>query len=88
MNSQHSIQMVVEGKLMKVEVDRFKDGRLMVKVVFEQDSNFRKETLSWVPTFEEIDRISKTLVSIDAVNKEDEINVSNIISKFKDGERT
>ena len=53
---------------MKVEVGRFKDGRLMVKVVFEQDSNFRKETLSWVPPFEEIDRISKTLVSIDAVN--------------------
>ena len=53
---------------MKVEVGRFKDGRLMVKVVFEQDSNFRKETLSWVPTFEEVDHISKTLVSIDTVN--------------------
>ena len=40
----------------------------MVKVVFEPDSNFRKETLSWVPTFEEVDRISKTLTGIDAVN--------------------
>jgi len=59
---------------MKVEVGRFKDGKLMVKVVFEQDSNFRKETLSWVPTFEEVDRISKTLDSIDAVNlREDKI---------------
>ncbi len=56
---------------MKVEVGRFKDGRLMVKVVFEQDSNFRKETFSWVPTFEEVDRISKTLVSIDSVNMKD-----------------
>lgn len=56
---------------MKVEVGRFKDGRLMVKVVFEPDSNFRKETLSWVPTFEEIDRISKTLLSIDVVNMVD-----------------
>ncbi|HUU87752.1 MAG TPA: hypothetical protein VMX17_08375 [Candidatus Glassbacteria bacterium] len=50
---------------------RFKDGKLMVNVVFEPDSNFRKETLSWVPTFEEIDRISKTLVSIDSVNMKD-----------------
>ena len=59
---------------MKIEVDRFKDGRLMVKVVFEHDSNFRKETLSWVPTFEEVDCISKTLESIDAVNlREDKI---------------
>lgn len=73
---------------MKDEVDRFKDGRLMVKVVFEQDSNFRKETLSWVPTFEEVDRISRTLVSIDTVNKKDENNVSNILSRFKNGERT
>jgi len=56
---------------MKVEVGRFKDGRLMVKVVFEPDSNFRKETLSWVPTYEEVDRISKTLVSIDSVNMKD-----------------
>jgi len=73
---------------MKVEVGRFKDGRLMVKVVFEQDSNFRKETLSWVPTYEEVDRISKTLVSIDSVNKNDEINVPIIIKRFEDRERT
>jgi len=53
---------------MKVEVERFKDGRLKVKVVFEQDSNFRKESLSWVPTLEEVERISKTLEGIDAVN--------------------
>ena len=56
---------------MKVEVGRFNDGRLMVKVVFEPNSNFRKETLSWVPTFEEVDRISKTLMCIDAVNVKD-----------------
>ena len=56
---------------MKVEVGRFKDGRLMVKVVFEPNSNFWEETLSWVPTFEEVERISKTLKCIDAVNIED-----------------
>ena len=56
---------------MKVEVGRFKDGRLMVKVVFEPNSNFRKETLSWVPTFEEVDRITKTLKSIDIINQKD-----------------
>jgi hypothetical protein len=56
---------------MKVEVGRFKDGRLMVRVVFEPDSNFRQETLSWVPTFEEIDRISKTLKSINIINQKD-----------------
>lgn len=54
---------------MKVEVGRFKDGRLMVKVVFEPNSNFRKETLSWVPTFEEVDRISETLRGIDEINE-------------------
>ncbi len=57
---------------MKVEVERFKDGRLMVKVVFEPNSNFRKETLSWVPTFEEVDRIYSTLSVIDAFNIRDE----------------
>jgi hypothetical protein len=41
---------------MNVEVGRFKDGRLMVKVVFEPENNFREDTLSWVPTFEEVDR--------------------------------
>jgi len=29
------------------------------------------EILSWVPTYEEVDRISKTLVSIDSVNMKD-----------------
>jgi hypothetical protein len=53
---------------MKIEVGRFKDGRLMVKVVFEPDSNFRKETLSWVPTFDEVELITETLNSIDTYN--------------------
>lgn len=59
---------VLSRSSMRPEVDRFKDGRLMVKVVFEPNSNFRKETLSWVPTFEEIDRIVKALEGIDDVN--------------------
>ena len=56
---------------MRVEVGRFKDGGLMVKVVFEPDSNFRKETLSWVPTFDEIELITETLNSIDTYNTKD-----------------
>ena len=31
----------------------------------------RKETLSWVPPFEEVDRIAKTLKGIDAMNQKD-----------------
>jgi hypothetical protein len=54
---------------MKVEVGRFKDRKLMVKVVFEPNSNFWKDSLTWVPTFEEIDRILKTLVGINTVNR-------------------
>ena len=57
---------------MKVEVGRFKDRKLMVKVVFEPTSNFWKDSLTWVPTFEEIDRILKTLVGIDTVNRIEE----------------
>ena len=70
---------------MKVEVGRFKDGRLMVKVVFEPNSNFRKETLSWVPTFEEIDRIVKTLKGIDTINLKDEKD-SILTSHFNNAE--
>ena len=70
---------------MKVEVGRFKDGRLMVKVVFEPNSNFRNETLSWVPTFEEIDRIVKTLKGIDTINLKDEKD-SILTSHFNNAE--
>ena len=54
---------------MKVEVRRFQDGNLMVKVVFEPNSNFWKENLTWVPTLEEIDRILKALLGIDVINR-------------------
>ena len=54
---------------MKVEVSRFQDGNLMVKVVFEPDSNFWRENLTWVPTLEEIDRILKALLGIDVINR-------------------
>ena len=54
---------------MKIEVSRFMDGRLKIKVVFEPDSNFWKESLTWVPTFEEIDRIFLALLVIDRINK-------------------
>ena len=55
---------------MKVEVSRFhKNGDLMVRVVFEPNSNFWKENLTWVPTLEEIDRILKALLGIDVINR-------------------
>jgi len=59
-----------------------------VKVVFEQDSNFWTDSLTWVPTFEEVDRISKTLVGIDAVYNNDEINVSILMKRSEGRERT
>ena len=54
---------------MKVEVRRFKDGRMMVTVVFEQTSNFWIDSeISWVPTFEEVELITKSLRAIDGYN--------------------
>ena len=54
---------------MKVEVGRFQDGNLMVKVVFEPNSNFWKDSLTWVPTIKEIELILLSLFGIDGVNK-------------------
>ena len=54
---------------MKAEVSRFHDGNLMVKIVFEPNSNFWKETLTWVPTIKEIELILNTLLGIDVVNR-------------------
>ena len=41
----------------------------MVKVVFEPNSNFWKETLTWVPTIKEIELILNSILGIDAVNR-------------------
>jgi len=54
---------------MKVEVSRFQEGNLMVKVVFEPNSNFWKENLTWVPTVKEIELILQTLLGIDVINR-------------------
>ena len=54
---------------MKVEVGRFYDGDLKVLVRFEPNSNFWKETLTWVPTVKEIELILNTLLGIDVFNK-------------------
>ena len=54
---------------MRVEVSTFHNGDLMVKVVFEPDSNFWKETLTWVPSVKEIELILNSLLGIDAVNR-------------------
>jgi len=54
---------------MRVEVSRFQDGNFMVKVVFEPNSNFWKETLTWVPSLKEIELILNTLLGIDVINR-------------------
>ena len=54
---------------MRVEVSRFQDGNLMVKIVFEPSSNFWKETLTWVPTMKEIELILQTLLGMEVVNR-------------------
>lgn len=54
---------------MKVEISRFYDGDLKVLVRFESNSNFWKETLTWVPTVKEIELILNTLLGIDVFNK-------------------
>ena len=54
---------------MKVEVSKFNNGNLMVKVVFEPSSNFWKESLTWVPTIKEIELILNTILGMDVVNR-------------------
>ena len=53
---------------MKVEVERFIDGRLKVLVRFEEDTNFRTKTLTWVPRKDEIKKIDESLKAIDGYN--------------------
>lgn len=53
---------------MKVEVVQDKEGRLVVKVCFEEASNFDSKALTWVPTINEIELIHKTVNAIIRVN--------------------
>ena len=53
---------------MKVEVGTFPNGQLKVTVVFEPNSNFWKENLTWVPTFREIKLIILALLGLDGIN--------------------
>ena len=60
---------------MKLELDEFKTGtkNVMLKVVFEESTNFRlekdKRKATWVPKFEEVERIQKALKVVDSGNK-------------------
>jgi len=60
---------------MKLELDEFKTGikNIMLKVVFEESTNFRlekdEEKATWVPKWEEVERIVKALKVIDSGNK-------------------
>lgn len=54
---------------MKVEVEKFYNGNLKVKIVFEPSSNFWIKDLTWVPTEKEIELILLTYLGIDGLNK-------------------
>jgi hypothetical protein len=55
---------------MKVEVEKFKDGRsLKLLVRFEESTNFWPEKLTWVPKKDEVEHIQETLQAIDEYNK-------------------
>ena len=67
---------------MKLELDEFKTGNndIMLKVVFEESTNFRleknKRKATWVPKWEEIERILRALKVVDSGNKM--VNSSNV----------
>lgn len=55
---------------MKVEVEKFGDGRsLKVLVRFEKASNFWIENHTWVPKLNEVEHIREVLLAIDEANK-------------------
>lgn len=46
------------------EISRFADGRLMLRVRFRKNSNFRfeeEEEATWVPTFDEVNLLNEAL---------------------------
>ena len=47
----------------------FLNGELKVTVVFEPNSNFWKENLTWVPTFREAKLIFLALLGINGINE-------------------
>lgn len=53
---------------MKVEIHRFRDGRLQLLIRFEKDSNFRTRDLTWVPRKEEVKLINESLQALDEYN--------------------
>ena len=53
---------------MIVIVKRFIDGRLKLLIRFEEDTNFRTKTLTWVPRKDEIKLIDESLKAIDGYN--------------------
>lgn len=53
---------------MQVLVKRFIDGRLKLLIRFEEDTNFRPKTLTWVPRKDEIKLIDESLKAIDGYN--------------------
>jgi hypothetical protein len=54
---------------MKIEVEKFGDGRsLKVLVRFEDTSNFWSEGSTWVPRLDEVEIIREVLLAINEAN--------------------
>jgi len=55
---------------MKIEVSRFKDGKLKVIVRHEENSYFWRSNLTECPKFENVKHILEVLMMVDWWNKE------------------
>lgn len=49
---------------MKIKIEEGSSGNHLMVVVFEDDSNFNSEDLTWVPTMREVKRIYRRLKSL------------------------
>jgi hypothetical protein len=71
----------------KIELSKFADGRLMLKVRFRRESNFRFEDnneATWVPTFEEVNLLRETLDATNDYNEKKKTDFSkNIRTNFQ-----
>lgn len=51
----------IEGGIMEVILGRYKSGDVMVMIRFEEDTNFNREKLEWIPRLAELELINKAM---------------------------
>ena len=74
-----------------IELAKFADGRLMLRVRFYKNSNFwfnDGEEATWVPTLDEVDLVSKGVHILDKFNEDNkkekrELKLSNVLINQK-----